>query len=197
MMNLIALPALADNYIWMLHDGAQALVVDPGDAASVHAVLDELALTLAGILVTHHHPDHVGGVNDLRPRLQGPVFGPAREHIPKPCTPLQGGDAIEVLGLHLRVLDMPGHTTGHIAYQQQPAAAQGSLTAPWLLCGDTLFSAGCGGLFEGTPTLPSTIGLERHCAATEVVASALAQVAVGGEPLAVFTALREWKNRFR
>jgi hydroxyacylglutathione hydrolase len=262
MMNLIALPAFADNYIWMLHDGAHAVVVDPGDAAPVHAALDELGLALAGILVTHHHPDHVGGVDDLRQRLRGPVFGPAREQIPKPCTPLQDGDAIEVLGLHFRVLDVPGHTAGHIAYQQQPAAPQTALAAPWLFCGDTLFSAGCGRLFEGTaaqmhdslarlaaladdtqvcctheytlsnlrfaaavepgnaaraehearcqalraagtPTLPSTIGLERQinpflrCDVPEVVASARAQGAVDGGPLAVFTALREWKNRFR
>jgi len=74
MMNLIALPAFADNYIWMLHDGAQAVVVDPGDAAPVHAALDELGLTLAGILVTQHHPGHVGGVDGLRPRLVDPLL---------------------------------------------------------------------------------------------------------------------------
>lgn len=145
-MNLVALPAFADNYIWMLHDGAQAAVVDPGDAAPVIAALDRLHLGLAAILVTHHHPDHVGGVDALRPRLQGRVYGPAREAIPQPFEPLRGGDRIDVLGLRFEVIDVPGHTAGHIAYAQVGAPA-----APLLFCGDTLFSAGCGRLFEGTP----------------------------------------------
>ena len=260
-MNLIALPAFADNYIWMLHDGAQAVVVDPGDEAPVRAALEAHGLTLAAILVTHHHPDHVGGVDALRPLLQGPVFGPAREKIPAPVMPLHEGDTIDVLGLRFSVLDVPGHTAGHIAYLQQGDTAPGT-AAPILFCGDTLFSAGCGRLFEGTPaqmfeslsrlaalpaatqvcctheytlsnlrfaaavepgnadraayeqhclalraadtpTLPSSIGLERQvnpflrCDAPEVVASARTQGASSNEPVAVFTALREWKNRFR
>lgn len=145
-MNLLALPAFTDNYIWMLHNGSQAVVVDPGDAAPVVDALDRLHLQLAGILVTHHHADHVGGVDALRPRLQGPVYGPARERIPTPFVPLQDGDQVTVLGLSLRVLDVPGHTAGHIAYLQT-----GADKAPLLFCGDTLFSAGCGRLFEGTP----------------------------------------------
>jgi hydroxyacylglutathione hydrolase len=145
-MNLVALPAFADNYIWMLHDGARAIVVDPGDATPVLRALDELGLALAGILVTHHHADHVGGVDALRARLQGPVFGPARETIPAPFLPLVEGEQIEVLGLKFTVIDVPGHTAGHIAYAQEGAAQ-----APLLFCGDTLFSAGCGRLFEGTP----------------------------------------------
>lgn len=258
-MNLIALPAFADNYIWMLHDGTRAVVVDPGDAAPVRAALDAQGLALAGILVTHHHPDHVGGVDDLRPCLQGPVYGPAREKIPGPYLALHDGESIEVLGLRFSVLDVPGHTAGHIAYLQQTDAAT---KGPLLFCGDTLFSAGCGRLFEGTPaqmktslerlaalpadtqvcctheytlsnlrfaaavepgntarteyeqhcrarreaglpTLPSSIGLERRinpflrCDAPEVVAAARAQGAASDETVAVFTALREWKNRFR
>jgi len=260
-MNLIALPAFADNYIWMLHDGARAVVVDPGDAAPVRAALDAQGLKLAGILVTHHHPDHVGGIADLRPLLDGPVHGPARERIPEPFTPLHDGDSIDVLGMRFSVLEVPGHTAGHIAYVQA-GDADGTPAAPLLFCGDTLFSAGCGRLFEGTPaqmsdslsrlatlpadtqvcctheytlsnlrfaaavepgnaeraayeerclamraadtpTLPSSIGVERRinpflrCDAPEVVASARAQGATSDEPLAVFTALREWKNRFR
>ncbi|MDE2080823.1 MAG: hydroxyacylglutathione hydrolase [Burkholderiales bacterium] len=153
-MKLIALPAFADNYIWMLHDGARAVVVDPGDSAPVLAALDQQRLTLAGILVTHHHADHVGGVTALRPRLQGPVWGPAHETIPTPVVPLAEGDRIEVLGLQFRVLDVPGHTAGHIAYVQTDtdgAAGAPDAQAPLLFCGDTLFSAGCGRLFEGTP----------------------------------------------
>lgn len=145
-MNLLALPAFADNYIWMLHDGARAVVVDPGDSAPVVDALDRLNLSLVGILVTHHHGDHVGGIDALRPRLNGPVHGPATERIPTPFIPHTEGDLVELLGLRFRVLDVPGHTAGHIAYAQLDEP-----TAPLLFCGDTLFSGGCGRLFEGTP----------------------------------------------
>ncbi len=145
-MNPIALPAFTDNYIWMLHDGTDAVVVDPGDAAPVLAALDERQLALAAILVTHHHGDHVGGVDALRPHLKGPVYGPKREDIPAPFVPLAGGDRIDVLGKHITVLDVPGHTAGHIAYFIENNDGD----APLLFCGDTLFSAGCGRLFEGT-----------------------------------------------
>jgi hydroxyacylglutathione hydrolase len=147
-MNLVALPAFTDNYIWMLHDGQHAFVVDPGEAAPVAQALDRLGLQLAAILVTHHHADHVGGVDALRARLRGPVYGPAREKMPQPIQALNEGDQIQVLGLKFRVLDVPGHTAGHIAYAQLGAADD---EAPLLFCGDTLFSAGCGRLFEGTP----------------------------------------------
>ena len=145
-MNLVALPAFTDNYIWMLHDGSQALVVDPGDSAPVLDALDALKLRLTGILVTHHHADHVGGLAGLRPRLQGPVWGPAGETIPQPCLPMRGGDQLEWAGLGFVVIDVPGHTAGHIAYFGASVGDQ----APLLFCGDTLFSGGCGRLFEGT-----------------------------------------------
>ncbi|WP_374365511.1 hydroxyacylglutathione hydrolase [Piscinibacter sp.] len=145
-MDLIALPAFTDNYIWMLHDGTDAVVVDPGDAAPVLAALDERQLALAAILVTHHHGDHVGGVDDLRPRLKGAVYGPRSESIPAPYVPLAGGDTVQALGLSFTVIDVPGHTAGHIAYFVE-AGRDG---APLLFCGDTLFSGGCGRLFEGT-----------------------------------------------
>ena len=132
----------------MLHDGHRAIIVDPGDAAPVLAALDDQGLTMAGILVTHHHPDHVGGLAALRPRLQGPVFGPAREDIPTPFEPLQDGAVVSLLGLDFEVMAVPGHTSGHIAYFH---ASAGEVEPPVLFCGDTLFSAGCGRLFEGTP----------------------------------------------
>ena len=130
----------------MLHNGREALVVDPGEAGPVTRALDRIGLSLAGILVTHHHGDHVGGVEDLRPRLRGPVFGPALEDIPRPFEPLLDGQRCELLGLSFEVLDVPGHTAGHIAYFHADIAG-----APLLFCGDTLFSGGCGRLFEGTP----------------------------------------------
>ena len=145
-MELIALPAFNDNYLWLLHDGQQALVVDPGDAAPVRAALERLGLRLTSILVTHHHADHTGGVAELRAETGAQVFGPARERIPEPYTPLQGGDVVQTLGVSFRVIDVPGHTAGHIAYFTDDVAG-----APLLFCGDTLFSGGCGRLFEGTP----------------------------------------------
>jgi hydroxyacylglutathione hydrolase len=145
-MNLIPLPAFQDNYLWMLHDGRRALVVDPGDAQPVLACLQRDGLQLEAILVTHHHPDHIGGVNALREATGAVVYGPARERIPEPLIRLAEGDAITALGLRFDVLDVPGHTAGHIAYYC--AAMDG---APLLFCGDTLFSGGCGRLFEGTP----------------------------------------------
>lgn len=151
-MNLIALPAFTDNYIWLLHDGIDAVVIDPGDCAPVLAALDRLRLRLEAILVTHHHDDHVGGVTGLRSRLQGSVYGPAFETMPEPCTRLRGGETVQVLGLDFDVIDVPGHTSGHIAYFHQPKSQrEPPIEAPLLFCGDTLFSGGCGRLFEGTP----------------------------------------------
>ena len=152
-MKLTALSAFSDNYIWMLDDGRQALVVDPGEAPPVERALDERGLALAAILVTHHHADHVGGVDALRARLQGPVYGPARERIPQPFIALAEGDVVEALGLRFDVVDVPGHTAGHIAYfgGAGESIRGGDANAPVLFCGDTLFSAGCGRLFEGTP----------------------------------------------
>lgn len=146
MLHLHPVPAFNDNYLWLLHDQHTAWVVDPGDAAPVQAYLQQHGLALAGILLTHHHADHVGGVAELRQTHGCPVFGPAHEVLPEPLTRLQEGDRVELLGHGFTVLDVPGHTAGHIAYYC--ASVNG---APLLFCGDTLFSAGCGRLFEGTP----------------------------------------------
>jgi len=146
-LTLTPIPAFDDNYLWLLDNGREALVVDPGDAGPVAAALDARGLTLAGILLTHHHGDHVGGVEALRSRLAGPVYAPAHEKMPEPVQRVHGGDTVELLGLAFAVMDVPGHTAGHIAY----FAATVPGGDPLLFCGDTLFSAGCGRLFEGTP----------------------------------------------
>jgi len=147
MPRIIPIPAFTDNYIWLVREGACAAVVDPGDAGPVLAYLDRERLTLTAIVNTHHHGDHVGGNAALLVRFTVPVFGPARESIPGRTHALVEGDEIEVPGmkLALSVLDVPGHTAGHIAYVgagQHPPVA---------FVGDTLFAGGCGRLFEGTP----------------------------------------------
>jgi hydroxyacylglutathione hydrolase len=257
-MKLVPLPAFQDNYLWVLHDGRQALVVDPGDAQPVLAFLAEAGLRLAAILVTHHHPDHIGGVAQLRDATGAPVTGPAREAIPQPFRALAQGDQVQALGLPWRVLEVPGHTAGHIAYYTPDVDG-----APVLFCGDTLFSGGCGRLFEGTPaqmlasldtlsslpantrvccaheytlsnlrfaravepanealaqyqrhcealrargepTLPSTIGLEQQVnpflRTREPAVRQAAQAHNGTDPhddVAVFAAIRQWKNDYR
>ncbi len=147
MIAIIPIPAFADNYIWLLHAGGRAVVVDPGDAAPVLEVLAREGLALTAILTTHHHGDHVGGVEALLARHRVPVFGPAHERIPGRTRALAQDDVVDVPGLPLRftVLDVPGHTAGHIAYFGDVDGV------PSLFCGDTLFAAGCGRLFEGTP----------------------------------------------
>jgi hydroxyacylglutathione hydrolase len=175
-MKIIALPAFADNYIWLLHDGGRALVVDPGDAQPVLQALQRDGLHLAAILVTHHHPDHTGGVQALREATGAAVYGPARERIPAPYTPLKDGDIVTVLDIAWKVIDVPGHTAGHIAFFAQDIEG-----APLLFCGDTLFSGGCGRLFEGTPaqmlasldTLAALPGTTRVCCTHEYTLSNL------------------------
>lgn len=257
LMNLLALPAFSDNYLWLLHDGSHALVVDPGDAAPVFSALEQHGLKLAAILVTHHHPDHVGGVEALSAATGAVVYGPARERIPEPFTPLAQDEQVNVLGISFKVIDVPGHTAGHIAYFADDVNG-----APLLFCGDTLFSGGCGRIFEGTPaqmldsldklaalpadtrvccaheytmanlrfartvepgnqalakyqsdcealraagtpTLPSSIRTERainpffrsrEAAVTQAVQ---AYTATPSDEVAIFGALREWKNNFK
>jgi hydroxyacylglutathione hydrolase len=260
-MKLIALPAFSDNYLWLWQQDLMAVVVDPGDAAPVMQALVDQDLTLAAILVTHHHADHVGGVRELHLATGAHVFGPAREEVPAPFTPVMQGDQLDLLGQIVQVLDVPGHTAGHVAYFLPNATP-----SPVLFSGDTLFSGGCGRIFEGTPaqmlasldniaalaphtqvccaheytvsnlrfalaveprntdlqtymalcqqlraeglpTLPAQLGMElqinpflrvrhpdvQHAVAQHAGLSALEQT----NDVAVFAALREWKNDFR
>jgi len=146
-MKLVAIPAFTDNYIWMLHDKTRALVVDPGDSKPVLNALRRENLQLEAILVTHHHADHVGGIHALRALTEAKVYGPLGEPIPLPYDRVRGQDKIHVLGMTIYILDVPGHTAGHVAYYLE----QVPNNLPILFCGDTLFSGGCGRLFEGTP----------------------------------------------
>ena len=148
MLNVLTVPAFSDNYLWLIHDGSKAVAVDPGDAGPIMAALEAHKLSLTAILLTHHHPDHVGGVEALLRHANDsdfPVYGPRDEEIAGVTVKLGEGDAVHLAApaLTLEVLDVPGHTSGHIACV---ARQQG-----WLFCGDTMFAAGCGRLFEGTP----------------------------------------------
>ncbi|WP_437883387.1 hydroxyacylglutathione hydrolase [Pseudomonas sp. LRF_L74] len=148
MFQIDALPAFTDNYIWLLQDTnrLRCAVIDPGDAGPVLAWLDaHPGWQLSDILITHHHNDHVGGVTRLKQATGARVYGPAEERIPERDVALDQGDRIDVLGLGFEVFLVPGHTSGHIAYYH------GQDNDHWLFSGDTLFAAGCGRLFEGTP----------------------------------------------
>lgn len=164
-MHLIPLPALADNYIWLLHDDhGHTLVVDPGDGDVVLRALAARHLQLCGILLTHHHPDHISGVARLLAQQHVSVYAPIDARIRETTHPVSDGDTIELQlpRAQFSVIAVPGHTHSHVAY-----AGEGLL-----LCGDTLFSLGCGRLFEGTPAqlLASLDRLSTLPATTQVCA---------------------------
>ena len=142
---IVPLRAFSDNYIWTIRDTTHAIVVDPGDAAPVQAYLATEKLQLAAIIITHHHNDHIGGVKTLIAGRNIPVYGPHDERVPDATQRLRDGETISLphFGIELTVLEVPGHTRSHIAYFSKEHDI--------LFCGDTLFAAGCGRLFEGTP----------------------------------------------
>ncbi len=143
MLIVSPISAFRDNYIWAIHDDKNAVIVDPGDAAPVFAFLQEKKLNLVTILITHHHNDHIGGNRELLKRFPVPVYGPAGESIDTLTVHLKENDTVILPDFNLifSVLDIPGHTAGHIAY----------VGHGMVFCGDTLFACGCGRLFEGTP----------------------------------------------
>lgn len=142
-LRLEAIPALESNYIWMLHDGANAVLVDPGCAKAALKAIHDQALKCVGILITHHHHDHIGGLDETLAEHSVPVWGPDDDRIPQITQKVHEGDQviIEALKTHFHVIETPGHTCSHVIFHN-PAL---------IFSGDTLFSLGCGRLFEGTP----------------------------------------------
>ncbi|GAB1257231.1 hydroxyacylglutathione hydrolase [Aurantivibrio plasticivorans] len=148
MFDVIPVPAFNDNYLWLITTPDQrAYVVDPGDGNAILEALEKHQLTLSGIIVTHHHPDHTGGIPLLLETFDVPVYGPAGGSVPAVTQPVGDGDTIEIAGATFEVYSVPGHTLDHLAYFY---GGNGQHT-PVLFSGDTLFAGGCGRLFEGTP----------------------------------------------
>jgi hydroxyacylglutathione hydrolase len=149
MLRISPIPCFSDNYIWCIHNSVspnEVYVVDPGDALESLRYLTQHNLTLCGILVTHWHPDHVGGIDALTASFPSiPVIGPKSEKIPMVTHCVQDGDTISVFDQNINIIATPGHTLEHIVYFIAESHQ--------LFCGDTLFSAGCGRMFEGTPSL--------------------------------------------
>lgn len=146
-------PAFRDNYLWLIVDstGSRAVVVDPGDAGAIERALEAASLSLDAILLTHHHADHTGGVARLVARHGCPVYGPRADPIQGIDHPLGDGDRVGLpeFDIDFEVMAVPGHTLGHIAYYGNRLGDDDPRGV--LFCGDTLFAAGCGRLFEGTP----------------------------------------------
>ena len=186
---IIPIRAFQDNYIWCLRRGSNAVVVDPGDAEPVLEYLSGEGLQLAAILATHHHGDHVGGNTALLAKYNVPVFGPAREDIPGATRKLREGDVIKVpgIGLDFQVIDVPGHTTGHIAYYGDGV----------LFCGDTLVFLRLRQIVRGHGNADALVAIKTRSGNREVATSAgrFAGRALT-DPLEVFATLRKWKDGF-
>lgn len=141
-INITAIPALQDNYIWAIHDDRHAVVVDPGDTSPVLDFLAAHHLRLGAILCTHRHNDHIGGIAKLREVYNVPVYGRRHPNNPHITNELREGDSLDLEGLGVRfdIIEIPGHVDDHIAF----------LAPGIVFCGDVLFGAGCGRNFEGT-----------------------------------------------
>ncbi len=191
MLQLESIAILSDNYVWLLHDQRSCIVVDPGAAVPILAWLTERRLHLAGILLTHHHADHCGGLADL-PSV--PTYGPAHPTLTARVQPVTDGERIsfQELALEIDVIATPGHTLSHLCFHTQDI----------LLCGDTLFSCGCGRLFEGTPA-QMLASLERLTAlpdATQICPAheyTLANLAFARDLEPEHLALQEWEHETR
>ncbi|MDZ7789458.1 MAG: hydroxyacylglutathione hydrolase [Xanthomonadales bacterium] len=142
-LSIDAIPTLESNYVWALHDGRHALLVDPGEAGPPLDWLADKGLELGALLITHHHWDHTDGIDEVLAKHPVPVYGPEDHRIPQVDHPLREGDHVDIESpqAHFEIISVPGHTSIHIAYFGHRL----------VLCGDALFSAGCGRMFEGTP----------------------------------------------
>jgi hydroxyacylglutathione hydrolase len=163
MISISPIPIFNDNYVWLIeHKNGSASVVDPGDATPVMRILKAKGLKLTSILITHHHWDHTGGIKDLLDAYQDLViYGPNSTKIPQVTHSQKDGDIIDLFddqSLSLKVFEVPGHTTDHIAYfantcvdnEKEKSNDNNSLESPILFSGDTLFAGGCGRLLGGT-----------------------------------------------
>jgi len=253
MLTIAAIPALQDNYIWLLQRERHAVAVDPGEASPVLSFLQKHGLQLHAILCTHRHHDHVDGIEELRRVYNVPVYGRKHPNNPHITHDLQEGDRLrlDVLDITFEIIEIPGHLDDHIAFIAPQAA----------FCGDVMFGAGCGRNFEGTlaqlyhslqrlaalpgetlaycaheytaynlpfaqacepanpeiqrriadtrqlrtenrPTVPSTIALEKatnpflRCTSPELIQTLQARGLADTSELAVFTALRYWRDHF-
>ena len=143
MLKISPINAFTDNYIWLIQTNEGNTLVDPGDSKPIISTIDKLGITIDDILITHHHFDHIGGLESLKPLIKGSVIGPKNNAIDLLDKHVSEGDIIESIGLQFSVFEVPGHTLDHIAFYSETEKEV-------LFCGDTIFSCGCGRVFEGT-----------------------------------------------
>ena len=143
MLKISPINAFSDNYIWLIQTNEGNTLVDPGDSEPIISTIDELGITIDDILITHHHFDHIGGLELLKPLIKGSVIGPKNNAIDLLDKHVSEGDIIESIGLEFSIFEVPGHTLDHIAFYSETEKEV-------LFCGDTIFSGGCGRVFEGT-----------------------------------------------
>ena len=143
MLKISPINAFSDNYIWLIQTNEGNTLVDPGDSKPIISTVDKLGITIDDILITHHHFDHIGGLELLKPHIRGSVIGPKNNAIPNLDKRVGEGDVINSIGLEFSILEVPGHTLDHIAFYSKTIKEV-------LFCGDTIFSGGCGRVFEGT-----------------------------------------------
>ena len=143
MLKISPINAFSDNYIWLIQTNEGNTLVDPGDSKPIISTIDKLGITIDDILITHHHYDHIGGLESLKPLIKGSVIGPKNNVIDLLDKHVGEGDLIESIGLQFSVFEVPGHTLDHIAFYSETEKEV-------LFCGDTIFSGGCGRVFEGT-----------------------------------------------
>ena len=144
MINIEPIEAFSDNYIWLVTTNEGSIVIDPGESSKIINYVKDNQLNLKAILITHHHFDHTGGINEILSHFPVDVFGPFNNGIENINKKLKDGDKINIIGIEFKIIEIPGHTLDHIAFYSENNGS------PILFCGDTLFAGGCGRVFEGT-----------------------------------------------